>query len=48
MHKGPKGETEIQGNWTKFVVNQKGHVVNRFSPPMIPENFDIKITEILG
>lgn len=34
-------------NFTKFLVNKNGEVVERFAPTVKPEDIDEKIAEIL-
>ena len=37
----------IKWNFTKFLIDRKGHVVNRFSPKEEPESFDDVIQALL-
>ncbi len=38
---------KIKWNFTKFLVNRDGEVVNRFAPTTTPEKIDAKVKEIL-
>ena len=37
----------IKWNFTKFLIDKEGNVVNRFSPTDKPENFEKKISDLL-
>ena len=37
----------IKWNFTKFLVNKSGEIVNRFEPAQKPEDFEDKIKELL-
>ena len=37
----------IAWNFNKFLVDREGNIVNRFEPPMKPEEFEDKIKELL-
>ena len=48
--KGEKGGilgTKIKWNFTKFLVDRKGNVVERYAPTVTPERMEPKITELL-
>ena len=38
---------DIKWNFTKFLIDRKGHVVARFEPTVTPEEMDTKIKELL-
>lgn len=38
---------DIKWNFTKFLVNKKGEVVDRFAPTTTPKQIEPKIVEIL-
>jgi glutathione peroxidase len=44
---GILGTTEIKWNFTKFLVDRNGEVVNRFAPDVKPENLVQDIEELL-
>jgi glutathione peroxidase len=44
---GPKG-ADIQWNFTKFLVDQNGEIVERFETDVKPETLEPKIRKILG
>lgn len=44
--KGGLGD-EIKWNFTKFLIDRKGHVVNRFEPATTPEEIDQHIKALL-
>jgi glutathione peroxidase len=44
---GILGTTEIKWNFTKFLVDRHGEVVNRFAPDVKPENLVQDIEELL-
>ena len=46
QHSGVAGE-RIKWNFTKFLVDRSGHVVDRFAPKTTPEEIDDKIAAIL-
>ena len=39
---------DIAWNFTKFLVNGKGKVVERFEPKVTPEEMESRIRELLG
>ena len=39
--------TKIKWNFTKFLVDRKGNVVERYAPTVTPERMEPKITELL-
>lgn len=39
---------KIKWNFTKFLVDREGNIVNRFGPAEKPESFDAKVKELLG
>jgi glutathione peroxidase len=41
-------EKEIQWNFTKFLIDQEGNIINRFAPTIIPEDIDLKISNLLN
>jgi len=43
-----QGKEEIKGNLTKFLVNNKGEVVDCFEPHESPESFENRIKLELG
>lgn len=44
----PKGKQgRIKWNFTKFLVDREGNIVNRFEPADKPENFDDQIASLL-
>ncbi|MBQ2147217.1 MAG: glutathione peroxidase [Firmicutes bacterium] len=48
--KGEKGGilgTKIKWNFTKFLVDREGNVVERYAPTVTPERMEPKITELL-
>ena len=45
--KGGKLGRKIKWNFTKFLVDRQGNVVERFSPTTTPEKIDEKIAELL-
>lgn len=48
--KGEKGGilgTKIKWNFTKFLVDRDGNVVERYAPTVTPERMEPKITELL-
>ena len=42
-----KTESDIQWNFTKFLVNKEGQVVARFAPTAEPKDFEQEITKLL-
>ena len=40
--------SKIKWNFTKFLVDREGNVVDRFSPMETPEKMEAKIKEVLG
>jgi len=40
--------TNIKWNFTKFLVDQNGNVIARYSPSFKPEDMDVKIAELLN
>lgn len=38
---------KIKWNFTKFLIDREGHVVERFAPTVTPEKIDDKIKELL-
>ena len=44
----PDGSTEIQWNFTKFLVDGEGKVLARFGPKTTPEEIEPRIAEHLG
>lgn len=40
--------TNIKWNFTKFLVDQNGNVIERYSPTFKPEAIDVKISELLN
>ena len=38
---------KIKWNFTKFLVDREGNIVNRFGPATKPEEFDDKVAELL-
>ena len=42
-----KGTDDIRWNFTKFLVDREGNIVNRFEPAEKPEDFEKKVEEIL-
>ena len=44
---GVLGSKKIKWNFTKFLVNQAGEVVDRFAPTTKPESLEGKITNLL-
>ena len=43
----PDGTTEVQWNFTKFLVDRDGKVVQRFHPKVTPEEIEPKVAELL-
>lgn len=41
------GETEIQWNFTKFLIDRSGKVIGRFAPPVTPEELAEHIEKLL-
>lgn len=37
----------LQWNFTKFLVDKNGNIVNRFGPATKPEEFEDKVAELL-
>ena len=37
----------IKWNFTKFLIDREGHVVERFAPTVTPEKIDEKVKELL-
>ncbi|KGA97479.1 glutathione peroxidase [Alkalihalobacillus alcalophilus ATCC 27647 = CGMCC 1.3604] len=50
LKKEKKGilSSEIKWNFTKFLVNQEGEVVERFSPQTVPEKLEDDIVKLLN
>lgn len=46
QQKGLMG-SKIKWNFTKFLVDRQGNVVDRFAPTVTPEKIDAKIAELL-
>lgn len=46
--KGVLGTAAIKWNFTKFLINSKGEVVNRYSPQTEPSQLASDIEELLG
>ena len=44
---GLLGSKKIKWNFTKFLVDRNGNVVDRFAPTTKPKNIENKITELL-
>ena len=42
-----KNNGDIKWNFTKFLVDREGNVVERYSPTYKPEDIDKKIKELL-
>lgn len=40
--------SKVKWNFTKFLVDKKGNVVERFVPTTTPEAIDAKIAELLS
>ncbi|KMK75047.1 glutathione peroxidase [Alkalihalobacillus pseudalcaliphilus] len=49
LKKEQKGvlSSEVKWNFTKFLINKKGEVVERYSPQTEPEKLEAKIQELL-
>jgi len=47
ISKSAKKDSDILWNFTKFLVNRKGEVVERFAPTAEPDAIDPKIAELL-
>ena len=45
--KGGVGGSKIKWNFTKFLIDREGNVVDRFAPTVTPEKIDDKIKELL-
>jgi glutathione peroxidase-family protein len=43
-----KTDKDTTGNWTKFLVNKKGKVVDRFEPDETPEKIVDQIKKEIG
>ncbi len=41
------GNTDIQWNFTKFLIGRDGEVVARFGPQVTPEDIETAITDLL-
>lgn len=44
----PNGSSDIQWNFTKFLVDRKGEVVQRFEPGVKPEELSVTIGKLLS
>ena len=44
---GPQG-SDIQWNFTKFLIDQNGDIVDRFEPKVLPETFAPEIEKLLN
>jgi glutathione peroxidase len=42
-----KSESDIQWNFTKFLINKEGAVIGRFAPPTEPKDFEKEIVAAL-
>ena len=42
-----KNENDIKWNFTKFLVDKEGNVVERYSPTYKPEDMEEKIKELI-
>jgi len=47
ISKTTKKKNDIKWNFTKFLVDKEGNVVERYSPTYIPEDMEEKIKELL-
>ena len=47
LSKSTKKDSDIKWNFTKFLVNKEGEVVNRFSPDFTPEKIEDEIKALL-
>lgn len=47
LKKQPGAEGRIRWNFTKFLVDRQGHVVERFASRVTPEQIDPKVAELL-
>jgi glutathione peroxidase len=45
--KGGMVNSAIKWNFTKFLVDRDGHVVERFAPTVTPEQLDGKVAQLL-
>lgn len=45
--KGGVGGSRIKWNFTKFLVDREGHVIDRFAPQVTPEELDDKVAAAL-
>ncbi|MGE4214284.1 MAG: glutathione peroxidase [Anaerotignaceae bacterium] len=41
------GKTDIQWNFTKFLVDREGNVINRFAPTVTPEELEAHIGKLI-
>ena len=44
----PEGKPDIAWNFTKFLIDGDGNVVERFEPGTVPEEIDIKLQDYLS
>ena len=42
-----KNNSDIKWNFTKFLVDRDGNVIDRFEPTVTPEKIENKIKEVL-
>ena len=47
MDKDYKNNPDIKWNFTKFLIDRKGNVVERYEPPVEPHKFEDRIVELL-
>jgi glutathione peroxidase len=46
--KNADGTTDIAWNFTKFLVDREGKVLERFSPRVTPEELEPRVLAVLG
>jgi glutathione peroxidase len=48
QQKGLLGSEAIKWNFTKFLIDREGHVIERFAPNETPEEIEAKIASLLN